>query len=246
MTAPGHVAEPHALRERARGKPGYRWVYLWHWPVRAMHWVSTLSIVTLVVTGFYIGKPYFMTGGEASAHFLMGWTRLLHFIAAGVFVATALARVYWLFIGNRYERWQALIPLHRRQDWTNLKKVARKYILVYPRDAPHFLGHNPIQQLVYTGLYAVAITQILTGFAMYGLAGPGGFFFTTFHWIVPLFGGVQRVHFVHHVLTWVFVIFLPIHIYNATRADLLHREGRLSSMVSGGRFVRDDVAFVDD
>src|SRR6266498_3464078 len=49
----------------------YRWVYLWGWPLRAMHWAAVASIVVAVVTGFYIGAPYFIAGGEASAHYLM-------------------------------------------------------------------------------------------------------------------------------------------------------------------------------
>ncbi len=82
----------------------YRWVYLWEWPLRAMHWTAAACVVLLVVTGLYIGKPYFMTGGEASAHFLMGWVRFLHFASAAVLVMTGIVRVYWLFMGNRYER----------------------------------------------------------------------------------------------------------------------------------------------
>ena len=56
----------------------YRWVPLWGLPLRVMHWVAAVCIVVLAVTGLYIGKPYFMTGGEASSHFLMGWVRFLH------------------------------------------------------------------------------------------------------------------------------------------------------------------------
>ena len=79
----------------------YKRVYLWHWAVRSMHWVSVLCILTLAVTGFYIGKPYFLSSGQAINHYLMGRFRFVHFVAAGVLVATAMLRVYWLFIGNR-------------------------------------------------------------------------------------------------------------------------------------------------
>lgn len=88
----------------------YRWVTLWGVPLRTMHWLAALCIVVLAVTGLYIGKPYFMTTGQASSHYLMGWMRFLHFAAAGVFVMTAIIRAYWLFAGNRYERWKALFP----------------------------------------------------------------------------------------------------------------------------------------
>lgn len=226
-------------------RPGYRSVYLWHWPLRLMHWISAGMIVVLVITGFYIGKPYFMTGGEASSHFLMGWMRFLHFSAAGILIATGIVRVYWLFVGNRYERWRALFPFTPR-DWKHMWLVLRKYLFIKPEQTPHWLGHNPLQQLSYTGLYAVVVIQVITGFAMYGLANPGGFFATLFGWVAPLLGGIQIVRFVHHVATWAFLIFLPIHIHLSTRADLLHREARVSSVIGGFRFVRDDVEFIDE
>jgi Ni/Fe-hydrogenase b-type cytochrome subunit len=222
----------------------YRWVYLWEWPIRAMHWVAAISIVVLVVTGFYIGAPYFATSGEASSHFLMGWVRFLHFAAAGLFVATAIIRVYWLFAGNQFERWRALFPV-RRQDWVNLYKQVKFYLMIRPEQAPQYLGHNPLQQLSYTAIYAVAVVQVVTGFAMYGQSRPGGFFYKLFGWVVPFLGGIQVAHFVHHIFTWIFLIFVPIHIYLALRADLLERTGTISSIVSGGRFVRTDVNYVD-
>jgi Ni/Fe-hydrogenase b-type cytochrome subunit len=223
----------------------YHWVYLWEWPIRAMHWLAALSIIVLAVTGLYIGMPYFVTSGEASAHFLMGWVRAIHFGAAGVLVATAIVRVYWLFAGNRYERLPALFPV-RPRDWVNLVRQVKYYLLIHPEKAPHYLGHNPLQQLSYTGLYAVAFLQVVTGFAMYGQADPGGFFFRAFGWIGPLFGGMPVVRFVHHVATWIFFMFIPIHVYLAMRADLLERGGAISSIISGGRFVPADERFVDE
>jgi Ni/Fe-hydrogenase b-type cytochrome subunit len=240
MTTP--VADRAAA---ARQKPGYRWVYLWHWPLRMMHWIAAAAILALAITGLYIGKPYFMTTGEASDHFLMGWMRFVHFAAAGVLVATGIIRVYWLFVGNRYERWTALFPVKPR-DWVNTLLVLRKYLFIMPERTPHFLGHNPLQQFSYTGIYALVAFQVLSGFALYGQADPGGLFATAFGWVAPLVGGMQTLRFLHHVCTWAFLIFLPIHIHFSVRADLLHKEARVSSIISGGRFVRDDVPFEDE
>jgi Ni/Fe-hydrogenase b-type cytochrome subunit len=188
-----------------------------------MHWVSVACIVVLAVTGFYIGRPYFFTGGEPSDHFLMGRFRFVHFVAAGVLVATALLRVYWLFIGNKFERWDALFPV-RREDWRNMRLVLKRYLFIDPWRAPHYLGHNPLQQITYLFVYLVAIVQILTGFYMDGLADPGGFFFTWFAWVGTFLGGAQVT----------------------LRADVVHQESRISSMVGGGRYVRADIQFVDD
>jgi len=224
----------------------YRWVYLWHWPIRAMHWIAAGSIAVLVVTGFYIGGPYFMTWGEASSHYLMGRMRFLHFAAAGVLVATGIVRVYWLFVGNRFERWRALFPV-RKKDWVNLARMAKYYSMIGRGEGPQYLGHNPLQQLSYTGLYLVTIVMVLTGFTLYGQSNPGGLINSTFGWIAPLLGGVQMTRLIHHLLTWVFVIFVPIHVYLTLRVDLLgQRTGTISSIVSGGRFRPTDVEFEDD
>jgi Ni/Fe-hydrogenase b-type cytochrome subunit len=222
----------------------YRWVYLWGWPIRATHWVAVLAFVTLIITGFYIGRPYFVTGGEASAHYAMGWMRLLHFLAAGLLVAAGIIRVYWLFAGNRFERWRALFPF-RARDWVHLGRQVKYYLLIHPERAPHYLGHNPLQQLSYTGLYLVVIVEIITGFTLYAQSLPGGPWYIATGWLVPLFGGLQIVRFVHHILAWVFLIFAPIHIYLALRAEILERSGTISSIISGGRFVRSDIHYVD-
>jgi Ni/Fe-hydrogenase b-type cytochrome subunit len=224
-------------------RPGYRSVYLWHWPLRAMHWIAGGCIAVLATTGLYVGSPWFETAGEASDHFLMGWVRFIHFTAAGILVATAIVRTYWLFVGNKYERWGALFPF-RAEDWRNMYRVIRRY-LALGHKSPHWLGHNPLQQFTFTLLYGVALTHVITGFSMYGLSNPDGFFASAFGWVSPLFGGHQIVRFVHHVATWYYVAWLPVHIYLSLRADLVHREARVSSIVGGFRFVRDDIDFVD-
>lgn len=223
----------------------YQWVYLWGWPIRAMHWTAGVCLVALVVTGFYIGRPYFMSGGEASAHYLMGKMRFVHFVAAGLLVATGIVRAYWLFMGNRFERLAALFPV-RPRDWSNLVRMVKYYLMIQPEKAPHYLGHNPLQQFWYTLIYFAAAFMAITGFAMYGQAAPGGFFYTVFNWVVPLFGGIQEVHFAHHITTWLFLIFIPIHVYLALRADHLERTGTISSIISGGRFVSLDTRYIDE
>jgi Ni/Fe-hydrogenase b-type cytochrome subunit len=222
----------------------YKWIYLWEWPIRAMHWIAAGSIVVLVVTGLYIGKPYFITGGDTSKHFLMGWMRFLHFAAAGLLIATAIVRFYWLFAGNRFERWPALFPI-RPRDWVNMFRQTKFYLMIRPEEAPHYLGHNPLQQLSYTGIYALAAFMVISGFAMYGQSDPNGFFFKAFGWIGPLLGGMPVVRFLHHLATWLFLIFIPIHVYLAIRADTLERTGVISSIITGGRFVPSDQRFID-
>jgi Ni/Fe-hydrogenase b-type cytochrome subunit len=232
-------------RPTPRPTGDYRWVYLWGWPLRAMHWLAAISIVVLAATGFFIGRPYFVLAGDTADHFVMGWIRFIHFLSAAVLVATVIVRVYWLFAGNKFERWTALFPVWPK-DWVNMFRQVKYYLMIRPEKAPHYLGHNPLQQLSYTGIYLLALFEIVTGFAMYGQSNPGGLFYTAFGWVVPLFGGMQVVRFAHHVVTWIFLAFIPIHVYLATRADVLERAGSISSIITGGRFVPSGRHYVDE
>ena len=223
----------------------FKWVYLWGAPLRAMHWLAAFAIVILAATGFYIGRPYFMTPPEAAVTNVMSLMRRLHFWAAGVLVATGIIRCYWLLVGNRYERLRALMPGLR--DLARIPKIVANYLMTLPDEkTPHYLGHNPLQQLSYTAVYGVTILMVVTGFAMYGQYDPGGFWFRTFAWVGELFGGMPVVRFIHHVTTWVFIIFVPMHIYLSLRADGMDRTGTISSIVSGGQWVPTAKKYVDE
>jgi Ni/Fe-hydrogenase 1 B-type cytochrome subunit len=225
------------------GYPEHRWVYLWHWPIRAMHWIAAVSIVVLFVTGFAIGRPYFMAASPGPS-FAVQWVRLLHFIAAGALVATAIVRAYWLVTGNRFERLPALFPV-RPRDWVNLMRMTKYYLFIHPERAPRYLGHNPLQQIFYTITYVVTGVMVVTGFALFTQANPTGLMAQTFGRIAPLVGGLQMVRVIHHVATWYFPMFVIFHVYLSVRADLLERSGTMSSMVSGGRFVPVEEHYAD-
>ncbi len=222
----------------------YAWVYLWGLPLRVMHWVAALCIVGLVVTGLYIGRPYFMTSGEASSHYLMGWFRFSHFTMAAVLVTTAMIRIYWLFMGNRFERFPALFPV-RPRDWRNMWKIIRFYLLVDVHHEPKYLGHNPLQQVSYTLTYVFTFVAIVTGFAMYGQSNPGGVIYTMFDWVNTAIGGSPITRFIHHATSWYFVSFAVIHAYLSIRSDHWDRSGTVSSVISGGRFVPTNEIYED-
>ena len=112
--------------------------------------------------------------------------------------------------------------------------------------APHYLGHNPLQQIAYTAIYAPGRRTGADGLLPVRARDTGGFFFAAFSWVGSLLGGAQIVRFVHHVLTWFWLIFLPVHLYLTIRSDVLHKESRVTSIVSGESFVRSDIHYVDD
>lgn len=231
-------------RAFSRERGNFTWVYLWSAPIRATHWIAAACIAVLIVTGFYIGRPYFMTSGEASAHFLMGRVRFIHFTAAAVLVMAGIVRVYWLFAGNQFERLPALFPVTPK-NVHNMVRTAGAYLTFRPDKQPNFVGHDPLQQYAYTGFYFLTVVMVATGFTMYGQSNPDGLIFRAFVWVPLLLGGLQGVRLVHHVLPWGFIIFVVIHVYFTIRSDYVERAGRVSSIITGGRYISTDEPYED-
>ncbi|MDO8501151.1 MAG: Ni/Fe-hydrogenase, b-type cytochrome subunit [Gemmatimonadaceae bacterium] len=251
MTAPGGAATGRRRinlfglgRPLSRERGNFTWVYLWSAPIRATHWIAAACVVVLIVTGFYIGRPYFMTSGEASAHFLMGRVRFIHFTAAAVLIMAGIVRVYWLFAGNQFERLPALFPVTPK-NVHNMLRTAGAYLTFRPDKQPSLVGHDPLQQYAYTGLYFMALVMVVTGSTMYGQSNPGGIIFRAFAWVPLLLGGLQRVRLLHHVLAWAFIIYVVIHVYFTIRSDYVERVGRVSSIITGGRYISTDEPYED-
>ncbi|MFV0462772.1 MAG: Ni/Fe-hydrogenase, b-type cytochrome subunit [Nostocoides sp.] len=231
----GAGAEPASALEPA----DYARVGVWSAPLRIQHWLNLALIVILTATGYYIMDPFFgpvARDGE-SAGFLMGWIRFIHFTAAFAWVVVAITRAVSLFTSrNRYVRWRALWPLWSRAELRNLGAVAKHYAFV-ARTEPLYLAHNPLQQLAYSGVYVLALLQVLTGFALFGLYHQGNAFWALasmpVHWIgVPM---TRLLHTGIMFLLWAFVI---LHVYLVFRSDSVERHGNLSAMIGGGVWVR--------
>ena len=43
----------------------------------------------------------------------MGWMKVIHGYTAYVFITAVLARIIWMFTGNKYAHWDKFIPVHR-------------------------------------------------------------------------------------------------------------------------------------
>ncbi len=111
----------------------YKRVYVWEIPVRIFHWLNALSIIVLSITGFIIGDPpTFMSQREAWDTYWFAKVKFVHFVAAYVFLAVMIMRVYWSFVGNKYAHWTAFIPLNR--NFTINKEALRNIIHVIKYD----------------------------------------------------------------------------------------------------------------
>ncbi len=48
--------------------------------------------------------------------------------------------------------------------------------------------------------------------------------------------GWQTIRFIHHMFTWLVILFVVVHVYMAFWYDVVFKEGTISSMVSGRVF----------
>ena len=219
-----------------RGMPaGIVRTYVWEIPVRITHWLIALSIVVLSVTGLYIGHPFMTASGEARLSFVMGWMKLIHLYSALVFIAAVVARIVWMFTGNKYARWDKFIPVHKSRQHGILPTI--KFYLFALRKPPGFVGHNPIAGMTYTlvfGLYFLAILTGLTLWAPYAnIASPVRWFAS----LAPLFGGLQIAHWIHHVVMWLLLGFAVHHVYSGVLMSIIEANGTMESIFSGYKFV---------
>jgi Ni/Fe-hydrogenase 1 B-type cytochrome subunit len=221
-------------------QPGRRLrIYVWQVPVRVTHWVTAGCIVVLSLTGGYIADPFLIPPGGS----IMTTARLIHMVAALTLLASGLLRTYWLLAGNRFSRWSAFIPTSRFQA-TELFRQAAFYMFLR-REIPKVLGHNQLAATAYLALFFLLLVETVTGFALDGLIGsePGA---TLFGWVRELLGP-QMVRLVHHLAMWAILAIALFHIYSSILVDHLERNGLVSSIFSGYKYVvRDEIVEARD
>ncbi|MCA1940957.1 MAG: Ni/Fe-hydrogenase, b-type cytochrome subunit [Caenispirillum bisanense] len=216
-------------------------IYVYEAPVRLWHWINALAMTVLAVTGWFIASPLPSVPGEASANFLMGTIRVVHFAAGYVLAIGFLGRIYWAFVGNRHARQIFYVPVWDAQWWREIVFEAKWYAFL-ERDPKKYVGHNPLAHFaMFTVFVTTTVFMIVTGFALYAEGtGMVSWQYALFGWVIALFGDTYSIHTWHHVGMWVLVIFAMVHIYAAIREDIMSRQTMISTMVNGLRSYKDD------
>lgn len=206
-------------------------VLVWELPVRLWHWINAACIAILMVTGYFIGKPFLSASIQEEAYysFLMGWSRYIHFFTAFVFTAALLVRIYWSFVGNKY----SIFTVFKKGFWKEMFETV-KYYLFMKNKKPHYVGHNPLAQFAYWVMFgACCIIIIFTGYFLYIEPQHESMFGFLFAWVPYVFGDSSSIRTWHHLAAWGIIIFTVVHIYLAFREDYLQRNGTMSSIITG-------------
>jgi len=216
-------------------------VYVYEKPVRLWHWINALALVVLAVTGYFIGNPPVVTGGEASDHFLFGYIRFTHFSAGYVLAIGMAGRAYWALVGNQYAHRLFVPEVYSRTWWQGVGHEIRWYLFLVPEARKH-VGHNPLAGLAIFVFFVLgSLFMIITGFALYGEGlGAGSWADRGFGWVIPLLGGSQATHSWHHLGMWYLVVFMITHVYIVLREQFVSRQSMTSTMIDGWRTWKDD------
>jgi Ni/Fe-hydrogenase 1 B-type cytochrome subunit len=217
-------------------------VYVWEWPVRVCHWLIAGSIALLSVSGLYIANPSLMTTGVVAQRSLMGLVKLIHYSTAIVFGIAVISRIWWMFVGNNYARWDKFVPA-RRKRWTAIGPTL-SYYLFQMRKPPGFVGHNPLAGITYTFVFVIYLIMIGTGLAMYSVSAHVGSPLRLFTFLVPWFGGLSMARWLHHGFMWMLIGFAAHHVYSAVLMSQVEANATVESIFSGYKFVpREDLVY---
>jgi Ni/Fe-hydrogenase 1 B-type cytochrome subunit len=210
-------------------------------PLRLWHWVNAFAIVTLCLSGYFIGSPLPTMPGEASDNYLMGYIRFAHFAAAMVFTVGFIGRMYWAMVGNHHARQLFILPFWNSTWWKEVIHEIQWYLFL-KKEPRKYVGHNPLAQLaMFFFIVLGSLFMIATGMALYGEGlGQDHWISKLFGWVIPLFGQSMDVHTWHHMGMWIFIVFTMIHIYVAVREDIMSRQSIVSTMISGVRTFKDE------
>ncbi len=214
---------------------------------RLNHWLMFIAFITCAVTGFYIAHPFlvFETGEVVDSYF-MGYVRLIHYLGAITLDIVLLIWIYLFFFGN-HPYFKFIFPVGERLKEAG--QMLKHYFTLDMKDRP--VSFDRMDALNAWGLFLFIIVfkalMLITGFAMLSpqinasnTAIPGGhYLFSGIGSIAYLiFGNLANIRLAHHLMAWLMIVFVIIHIYLEVWREIFWKEGDISIVFSGYKFIR--------
>lgn len=204
VTSHGAIRFLSALRH-PHHQPKLERVYMYQAYERFWHWLQTVTIVLLLLTGLIIHRP------DLFGIFAFRYIVTVHNVLAAILVINAGFSLFWHVVGGEIKQY---IP--RPYGFFDQAIVQTKYYIrgIF-NDAPHPFEKtpdhhlNPLQQITYFGILNVLLPlQILTGALMWGVQ----------QWprYAQALGGLPFLAPFHTLVAWLFATFVVGHVYLTT------------------------------
>ncbi len=197
-------------------------IYLYTRYERFWHWMQTILIVILLITGFEVHGLFRLLGFEAAVK--------VHNFAGNTWLILFAFFVFWIFTTGE---WRQYVPTTKK-----MFTVVRYYLFGIFRGEPHPFPkrkdakHNPLQRLTYLSLAALLLPiQMITGLL----------YWTYNEW--PQWGleglSLGVVAAIHLVGAFAILTFLIVHVYMITTGHSIFTHTR--AMITGWEEVEESV-----
>ena len=213
--------------------------------MRIVHWLNVICMVVAVITGLYIGHPYYQTfiADPAVDKYVMAWNRWGHFIVAIIFDVTAVL-IGYLYFFSRFEKpYKKLIP-----TWKNIKEFCEVFLnlITFNRRKKFDSSHSDSYNIVFfTIFHLLLIFMLFTGLQLYvhGLASGESSIGTWWPWMLHLvtdwtldvFGGNMGVRIAHHYSMYLILVWVMCHIYYQIWRTIFWKEGDIAIVIGGSK-----------
>ena len=218
--------------------------------MRIIHWLNAICMVVAVITGLYIGHPYYQSfiADPAVDKYVMAWNRWGHFIVAIIFDVTAVL-IGYLYFFSRFEKpYKKLIPTGK-----NIKEFCEVFLnlITFNRRKKFDSSHSDSYNIVFFTIFHILLVFMLfSGLQLYvhGLASgessigawwPWMLHFTK-DWTLSVFGGNMGVRIAHHTSMYLILVWVMCHIYYQIWRTIFWKEGDIAIVIGGSKFVREE------
>ena len=188
------------------------------WPLRVMHWLNAIAIVTMIGSGLeiYNAAPLFpftfparLTIGE-----WLGGAIAWHFAAMWLLVVNGLCYLGWGVLSGHFQR--RLLPLSPRAVIADLGAALRFRLKHRPG------AYNAVQRLLYLGVLALGVLAFASGLAIWKPVQFAG--------LTDLLGGFAAARYVHFLAMSGIALFVVVHLVLVALVPKV-----LWPMIGGGR-----------
>lgn len=217
--------------------------------MRLVHWVNVITVIVAIITGLYIGHPYYQSfiSDPAVDKYVMAWNRWAHFISAILLDVTSIVVAYLYFFSRFEKPYKKLIP--NSQNLTEFKEVVLNLLTLNRRKEFNSRYSDSFNVVYFTIFHLLLLFMLFTGLQLYvhGLASGhsaiGEWWPAMLHlltdWTLYVCGGNMGVREAHHTTMWLIIVWVVFHIYYQIWRTIFWQEGDISIVFGGSKFVKD-------
>ena len=218
--------------------------------MRFNHWLVAICMVAAVITGLYIGHPYYQSfiPDGAVDKYVMAWNRWIHFMTAIIFDVSSIVVGYLYFFSRFDKPYKKLLP-----TFSNIKEFIEVLLnlITLNRRKKFDSSHSDSFNIVFFTIFHLLLAWMLfTGLQLYvhglgsGISSIGNWWPTVLHlttdWTLYVTGGTNiDVRYAHHMSMYFILCWILFHVYYQIWRTIFWKEGDISIVVSGDKFVKD-------